>query len=86
MQRSTNKTEVVRRRKSCRRWTAGGSRDADVAAKAKPAGVGSSAPAAIWLVCGQNRGVSAASNGAEHEGRRGDRKMSTHDVEVVERL
>jgi len=57
-----------------------------MAAEAKPPGVGSSAPAAVWLVRGQNRGGNAATNDAEHEGRRGDRKMSTHDVEVVERL
>ena len=59
---------------------------ADVAAEAKPAGVGSSAPAAVRLVRGQDRGGSAASNDTDHEGRRGDRKKSTYDVEVVERL
>jgi len=57
-----------------------------VAAEAKPAGVGSSAPAAVWLVRGQNRGGSAASNDVEHGGRRGDQQKSTCDVEVVERL
>jgi len=61
--------DVAGSRRACRRWIAGG-RDADVAAEARPAGVGSSARRRSWLVRGQDRG-SRRKRGVQRRGTRG---------------